>query len=152
MPPAARIMDPVAHVAPPILTPGPGSTDVLIGFKPAWRGVPAAVAAALKLAKEISDKAIKVAEKVSPAAGETAKTAAALAMNTAITAAAGGADIHTCTTPLPTPPHGSGVVIDGSATVIIDNLQACREGDTILEALGPTNSIAMGEPTVLIGD
>ncbi|WP_210405620.1 hypothetical protein [Paludisphaera borealis] len=37
-------------------------------------------------------------------------------------------------------------------TVMINNLPACRAGDTILECMGPPNSIAMGLPTVLIGD
>ena len=65
--------------------------------------------------------------------------------------AASGADIHACTTPLPVPPHGPGVVIDGSATVMINNLPACRLGDTVLEAVGPPNKIVKGETTVIIG-
>ena len=48
-------------------------------------------------------------------------------------------------------PHGPGVVIDGSQTVFINGLQACRMGDTVLEAVGPPNKIAKGEMTVLIG-
>ena len=44
-----------------------------------------------------------------------------------------------------------GVVIDGSQTVLINNLPACRLGDTIIEALGPPNKIIMGLPTVIIG-
>ncbi len=35
MPPAARMGDATSHGKP--LSPGPGSTDVLIGNKPAWR-------------------------------------------------------------------------------------------------------------------
>ncbi len=35
MPPAARVGDPENHGTP--LAPGPGSPDVLIGGKPAWR-------------------------------------------------------------------------------------------------------------------
>ena len=46
---------------------------------------------------------------------------------------------------------GPGVVIDGSATVFINGLPACRQGDTVIEALGPPNKIAMGMPTVQIG-
>ena len=84
-------------------------------------------------------------------AEETAKALAATQMGSMITSMAGGADIHACLTPLPIPPHGPGVVIDGSATVLINNLQACRMGDTILEAIGPPNKIAMGQPTVIIG-
>jgi len=48
--PAARVGDPVAHPAPPVLGPGPGSTNVLIGNKPAWRGVGGAAAAAIQAA------------------------------------------------------------------------------------------------------
>jgi uncharacterized Zn-binding protein involved in type VI secretion len=43
------------------------------------------------------------------------------------------------------------VVINGSATVLIDNLPAARQGNTILEAAGPSNSITMGCTTVIIG-
>jgi len=161
--PAARITDPVVHPLPPILTGGPGSPTVLIGFLPAWRGIPAAAAAALQAAKQISDATIKAAEAatlaaagtpgapVAKAAEETTKATAAATMGSTISSMAAGADIHACTTPLPIPPHGPGVVIDGSQTVIINNLQACRMGDTILEAVGPPNKIAMGCPTVLIG-
>jgi uncharacterized Zn-binding protein involved in type VI secretion len=56
-----------------------------------------------------------------------------------------------CATPVPVPPHGPGVVIDGSATVMINNLPACRLGDTVLEALGGPNKIVKGESTVIIG-
>lgn len=35
MPPAARVGDPTSHGTP--LSPGPGSTNVLIGSMPAWR-------------------------------------------------------------------------------------------------------------------
>ncbi|MFD1955264.1 PAAR domain-containing protein [Paenibacillus thailandensis] len=35
MPPAARVGDPTSHGTP--LGPGPGSPNVLIGGKPAWR-------------------------------------------------------------------------------------------------------------------
>jgi uncharacterized Zn-binding protein involved in type VI secretion len=54
-------------------------------------------------------------------------------------------------TPLPIPPHGPGVVIDGSTTVMINGLPACRLGDTILEPVGPPNKIVKGEFTVIIG-
>lgn len=161
--PAARVTDPVSHPLPPVLGPGPGSPTVLIGMLPAWRGVPAGVAASLSAAKATSDAAIETAEAATVAAAgtpgapaakaaeETAKATAASTMGSMISSAAGGADIHTCSTPLPVPPHGPGVVIDGSATVLIDNLPACRLGDTILEAVGPANTIAMGFPTVHIG-
>ncbi|MEZ5584595.1 MAG: hypothetical protein R3F37_19145 [Candidatus Competibacteraceae bacterium] len=51
------------------------------------------------------------------AAEETLKAAEAVAMGSMITSSAAGADIHACTTPLPIPPHGPGVVIDGSDRV-----------------------------------
>lgn len=161
--PAARVTDLVSHPLPPTLMPGPGSPNVLIGFLPAWRGVPAAVAAALQAAKQISDTAIQAAEAATLAAAgtpgapaayaaeQTAKSTAAAAMGSGISSAAAGADIHMCTTPSPVPPHGPGVVIDGSQTVLINGLSACRQGDTVLEAIGPPNKIAMGIVTVLIG-
>jgi uncharacterized Zn-binding protein involved in type VI secretion len=145
------------------LTGGPGSPNVTIGFKPAWRGVLAAVATALQAAKKISDQAIQTAEAATLAAAgtpgapaakaaeEATKAACAASMGSAITGAAAGADIHTCSTPLPTPPHGPGVVIDGSKTVTINFLPACRQGDSLLEAVGPPNKIAVGFPTVIIG-
>jgi len=161
--PAARITDPVVHPLPPVLTPGPGSMNVFIGFLPAWRGVTAAAAAAIQAAKQTSEATIKTAEAATLAAAgtpgapaakaaeETAKAAAAAAMGSMISSAAGGADIHACTTPLPIPPHGPGVVVDGSKTVMINNLCASRQGDTIVEAVGPPNKIAMGCMTVIIG-
>lgn len=164
MPPAARFADPVAHPAPPVLTQGPGSPDVSIGHKAAWRGVLAAQAKELQAAKKVSDQAITAAEAATAAAAgtpglpaakaaeETVKATAAQSMGQMITASAGGADIHMCATPLPLPPHGPGVVIDGSRSVLINYLPACRQGDSILEAVGPLNKIATGEQTVLIGD
>lgn len=161
--PAARVSDNVVHPLPPVLTPGPGSMDVIIGFLPAWRGMPLAAVAALQAAKNVADTAIQTAVAASTAAAgtpgapaakaaeEAAKAAALSSMSSAITSASGGADIHACTTPLPVPPHGPGVVIDGSATVMINNLPACRMGDTLLEAIGPPNKIAKGEMTVIIG-
>lgn len=162
--PAARITDNVVHPLPPVLTPGTGSLNVLIGFLPAWRGIPLAAAAALQAAKQTADIAIQTAVTATAAAAgtpgapaayaaEQATKAAALAsMSSAISgAAASGADIHACVTPSPVPPHGPGVVIDGSATVQINFLPACRLGDTILEAIGPPNKIVKGEMTVIIG-
>ncbi|HEY8561321.1 MAG TPA: PAAR domain-containing protein [Pyrinomonadaceae bacterium] len=161
--PAARITDNVAHPLPPVLTPGPGSVNVLIGFLPAWRGIPLAAAAALQTAKTAADTAVQAAVAATAAAAGTpgapaayaaeqaTKTAALSSMSSAITSAAAGADIHMCATPSPVPPHGPGVVINGSATVMINNLPACRLGDTIMEALGPPNTIVKGETTVIIG-
>ena len=163
MPPAARITDTVAHVAPPTLTGGPTAITVEIGFLRAWRGVGAAAAAAMKSAKATSDATIKAAEAATAAAAgtpgapaakaaeEATKAAAALAMGSAITSAAGGSDIHACTTPLPIPPHGPGIVITPSKTVTIALFPAARQGDEILEAVGPPNKITGGCPTVVIG-
>jgi uncharacterized Zn-binding protein involved in type VI secretion len=160
--PAARLGDSTAHLATP-LAPGLGSTDVVIGFKPAWRGIPLAAAAGLQAAKTASDTTIQVAVTASTAAmgtpgapaakaaEEATKAAAAAAMSATINSVGAMADKHMCPMPLPVPPHGIGVVIDGSATVMINNLPACRMGDTILEALGPPDKIVMGEPTVIIG-
>jgi len=161
--PAARVLDPVVHPLPPLLNPGPGSPDVLIGGRPAWRAIPLAAAAGLLSAKSAADTAIQAAQAATiAAAGTPAAPAAKLAeeatkaamlaqMSSAIASAAAGADIHVCTTPLPVPPHGPGVVTDGSPTVMINGLPASRAGDTILEAIGPPNKIAMGEITVVIG-
>jgi uncharacterized Zn-binding protein involved in type VI secretion len=146
-----------------MLSPGPGSLNVLIGFGAAWRGMPLAAVAALQAAKQVADTAIKVADAAATAgaatpagpglkaAAEAAKLAALSAMSSAISSASLGADIHMCATPLPIPPHGPGLVITGSATVMINNLPAARLGDSILEAIGPPNKITKGEMTVLIG-
>ena len=160
--PAARITDSVAHPLPPVLMPGPGCPTVLIGFLPAWRGIPLAAVAGLQAAKMTADIAIQAAmattaAAVGPAlpiayAAEQAVKASALAsMSSAISAASAGADIHACMTPSPVPPHGPGVVITPSATVMIGMLPAARMGDTILEPIGPPNTIVKGEPTVIIG-
>jgi uncharacterized Zn-binding protein involved in type VI secretion len=161
--PAARVTDSVAHPLPPVLTGGPGSPTVLIGGLPAWRGVPLAGAAAVQAAKQVSDTTIQVAQAATlaatgtpgmpaaKAAEETTKATAAANMSSLITSSAMGADIHNCATPLPIPPHGPGVVIDGSPTVLINGLPACRMGDTIIEAVGPPNKIVTGCFTVVIG-
>ena len=164
--PAARITDTVAHPLPGLLNPGPGSFNVFIGKLKAWRGIPHAAVAALQTAKKAADTAVQVAEKATMAASgtpgyaaakaaeETTKATAAAQMSSMInsSASATGADIHICATPpVPPPPHGPGVVIDGSKTVTINGLPACRQGDTILEAFGPTNKITGGCMTVIIG-
>lgn len=60
------------------------------------------------------------------------------------------ADTHVCPLVTGVVPHVGGVVALGSTTVLINNLPAARQGDMVVEA-GPPNSIAMGEPTVIIG-
>lgn len=160
--PAARVTDNVVHPLPPVLSPGPGSMDVLIGFLPAWRGIPAAAAAALQSAKTASDTAVTAAQATTAGAAGTPGAPAAYAAEQALKAAnlaalsssimsmAGMSDIHACVTPSPIPPHGPGVVIDGSQTVLVDNMPQCRMGDTIIEPLGPPNKIAKGEMTVIV--
>jgi uncharacterized Zn-binding protein involved in type VI secretion len=135
----------------------------LIGNLPAWRGIPLASAGAILSAKAVSETGIKAAEAATLAAAgtpglpaaklaeETTKATAAASMGSTIVSRAGGADIHNCATPLPVPPHGPGVVIGGSSTVLINGLPASRLGDTIVEALGPPNKILAGCATVLIG-
>lgn len=162
--PAARITDPVAHLIPPVLTGGPCSPNVIIGNLPAWRGIPAAAAASVQTAKKTADDAITAAKATTVAAAgtpgapaakaaeETTKAAAAVTMTNLISTLGAMSDIHICATPPPPlPPHGPGVVVDGSATVLINNLPACFMGNTIIEAVGPPNKITMGCPTVLIG-
>ncbi len=95
MPPAATLNSITAHGKP--LSPGPGSLNVLIGGKPAWRA---------------------------------------------------NSDFHAC--PLSPPPHVGGVVPKGSMTVLINSLPAARQGDFVMEAVGP-DPIVMGEMTVIIG-
>jgi uncharacterized Zn-binding protein involved in type VI secretion len=160
---AARITDPTIHPLPGVLMPGPGSMNVLIGMLPAWRGIPLAAAGALMSAKAAADATVQAAEAATLAAAGTPGAPAALAaeqatkvatlasMSSTIASASGGADIHVCASFPPLPTHGPGVVIDGSATVLINTLPACRVGDTILEALGPPNKIAMGQPKTIIG-
>ena len=149
--PAARVADPVAHPAPPLLTGGAGSTNVKIGFMPAWRGVP--LAAAPGLAAMVATTTIRMnAAMARTAAGDPSGAAdlAACVTQLAQTMAGMGCDVHSCGLSTPNP-HVSGVVITGSPTVNINNFPACRMGDTILEA-GPPNVISMGCPTVIIGD
>jgi uncharacterized Zn-binding protein involved in type VI secretion len=152
---------------PPVLGPGLGSPNVLIGNKPAWRGMPLADVAAVTAAKTASTTAVTTAMTATDAAAGTPGLPAAKAaeatveatatttMTSALSAAGAGADRHMCTTPLAPPlsppPHSMGMVITGSATVLINNLPACRAGDTIIECLGPPNRISMGCPTVIIG-
>jgi uncharacterized Zn-binding protein involved in type VI secretion len=170
--PAARLSDPTMHMMTP-LAPGPGSFNVLIGKLPAWRGLPAGAGQALQAAKQISDGIIQGLEAATVAAAgtpgapaaytaeQTGKTTAAASMASmmsglaasagATTMGKGAPDMHMCPMPSPVPPHGPGYVIDGSQTVLTNGLPQCRQGDTILEALGPPNKIAMGCMTVIVG-
>ncbi len=152
--PAARILDLTAHGT--ALKPGPGSLNVLIGGRPAWRGLsPAAVAELARLIVEImksvqefttatsSNNAVVAGNALKKMGNDVPKAVQIMAST----------DQHLCEMlllpPIP-PPHGSGVVITGSTTVLINGLPACRQGDTIQETIS-VNSIAIGHPTVLIG-
>jgi uncharacterized Zn-binding protein involved in type VI secretion len=146
---------------------------------PAWKGIPlaaapgimatststqatlqtlettalAAEAAAVAAAGTPGAPAAVTAATAARLAAETAKATSAAANSASIAAAAAtGASMHACLLPWPIPPHGPGVVIDGSATVMIEKSPACRLGDTIIEAIGPPNKIVMGCMTVMIGD
>lgn len=146
--------------------------NVLIGGKPAWRGMPAAAAGPIQSAKQAADIAVQTAQAATAAAAgtpgygaakaaeEATKASSAASMTAMINSAAAAAttpsggvvDLHSCTTPpVPPPIHGPGVVMGGSATVLINGLPACRVGDTVLEAFGPANKIAMGQVNVVIG-
>lgn len=156
--PAARLGDMTAHGSP--LAPGPGSLNVLIGGQPAWRGITAAQAVALaqafaqgmeNIAKAAAAQAAAAGTPAAPAAAANfTKTVADTVANMASLMASFGADIHACPVVKVVVPDGMGVVINGSQTVLINGLAACRVGDIIQEATS-VNSIAMGLPTVLIG-
>ena len=64
-------------------------------------------------------------------------------------------DQHACPAVNVTGADGVGSVMMGSATVLINNMMACRIGDIVVEkpglAMGPANPIIMGEMTVMIG-
>ena len=155
---AARLGDMTAHGSP--LQPGLGSNNVLIGGKPAWRGISAAQAAQLaNLFKQGTENIAKAQLKATAAKGTPGAAAAELnhintikesAANMAKLMASFAADQHLCPVVSVVIPHGSGVVINGSSTVLINGLPACRQGDTIQETTA-INTIALGEPTVLIG-
>ncbi len=169
--PAARLTDPTTHGTP--LSPGTGSPNVLIGFLPAWRALPAGAGAALQSAQSASDAAVKTAEAATVAAAGTpgapaayaaeqaTKAAAAAAMASMMASLVAGAsastgglgtpDTHVCPVPTPVPPHGPGYVIDGSATVLVNGLPLSRQQDTVVEALGGPDKILLGELTVLVG-
>jgi len=160
--PAARLGDSTAHGAP-LGGIGIGSMNVLIGNRPAWRGIPLAASAGLQSAKTTSTITIKSLEAATLAAPdpvskaackvaeEAGKVAALAAMGSMISGLGAMSDISLCPVPLPIPPHGPGVVVDGSMTVQVNNMPLARLGDTIVEALGPPNKIVSGCMQVLIG-
>ena len=154
---AARVGDPtIVHGAPPSqwnpLMPGVGSTNVIIGGKPAWRALsPAMVGQLMSLVADAGKNAAAAASAPNPAV--QAKKLDDLADNIgAMASIMASTDQHACVgTNVLVVPHGPGVVIQGSSTVMINGLPAARAGDTIQEATA-VNAILMGEPTVLIGD
>lgn len=159
---AARLADNTAH-GTPLGGIGVGSLNVLIGNMPAWRGIPIGAGAGLQAAKATSDAVIKTLEAATIAAPEAiskaackvaeeaGKVAALVAMGGMISGLGAMSDISLCPVLLPIPPHGPGVVIDGSMTVMVNNMPLARMGDTIVEALGPPNKIVKGCMTVQIG-
>ena len=61
-------------------------------------------------------------------------------------------DMHVC--PIyqpPNPPHVGGAIVTGSPTVLIGGMPAARLGDKCI-CNGPYDTIAIGCPTVLIGN
>lgn len=147
-PPAARLMDATAHGDP--LKPGPCSPDVMIGGMPAWRALdPAMVAELMKLAAKAAKSTAKASAAVTEAdrakhMKDIADAAAAMAKIMAST------DTHACSVIKVAIPDGPGVVVKGSSTVLINGLPACRVGDPIQEVTS-VNTVAVGDPTVLIG-
>lgn len=80
------------------------------------------------------------------------QAAVAMAASSVVATMATVSDMNICPLPVPIPPHGPGFVTRGSATVNIGNLPAARQGDQVFEACGGSAPIAMGCPTVNIGD
>ena len=63
-------------------------------------------------------------------------------------------DMHVCpmlTPGVPPIPHVGGPIVKGSPTVLIGGMPAARIGDIVV-CVGPPDTIAMGCPTVLIGE
>lgn len=155
---AARVGDTTAHGC--LLVPGPGSTTVFVGGKPAWRGCPAAAVAAIIGAASAALSNIMQAQAAANAAQGTPAGPAAQAnlVKTCIEQVANvasqmlntGADNIACTVVKVVIPDGPGLVTTGSQTVMIGGFPASRVGDTIQEVTS-VNSIAMGCPTVIIG-
>jgi uncharacterized Zn-binding protein involved in type VI secretion len=82
---------------------------------------------------------------------EGIKALAATAASATFAALPGMSDAHVCSIPCPIPPHGPGMVTQGSTTVKIDNLPPARVGDQVFEACGGANPISVGCTTVNIG-
>lgn len=61
-------------------------------------------------------------------------------------------DFTTCPLVKGVVPDVGGMVLKGSATVLINNMPACRAGDVVMETPGGPNPIVAGCPTVMIGE
>ena len=156
--PAARVGDMTAHGSP--LSGGIGCPTVLIGGKPAWRGMSAAAAAQLAVTvAQVGADIAKAAAKAAAASGTLAGPA--LQLKLAETAVSGvakvaramatlGGDMHACPLVKVVIPDGPGLVSVCSQTVLIGGQGAARVGDPIQEATN-VNTVAAGEFTVLIG-
>jgi hypothetical protein len=132
-----------------MLAPGPGSPNVIIGGKPAWRALPAGTVLPEPPEPAEPEEGEEQTEEEKEAAAAEAQEAAAEMM----ASIGGGADMHICTQPSPVPfcVDGPGFVIKGSTSVFINGLPAARVGDPLQEILGPPNSITSGCPNVFIG-
>jgi uncharacterized Zn-binding protein involved in type VI secretion len=156
--PAARVGDMTAHGSP--LGGAPGFPTVLIGGRPAWRGISAAAAANLAatvvdVAQDIAKAALAATAAAGTPAGPAAqvnlgKTAVEGVGKVAAAMAGLGGDMHACPLVKVVIPDGPGLVTVCSQTVLIGGQGAARQGDPIQEATN-VNSIAAGEPTVMIG-
>lgn len=64
-------------------------------------------------------------------------------------------DQHTCMATSPAGSDGTGVVLVGNPTVLINNQMACQLGDIVVEVpglgMGPMDPITSGCTTVLLG-
>jgi uncharacterized Zn-binding protein involved in type VI secretion len=155
--PAARVGDEVEHPLPAVLT-AEGSPNVFIGGQPAWRGIGGAQGAQFQSAATKSSNLVKDAKTSNQLTGvpsqdqiEDLKNTQMKLMMATINNLPAGVDIHDCETDLPEIPHGPGVITDGSKTVTINGMTACRQGDTVTEAIGGPNKVTGGCPTVFIG-
>lgn len=151
---AARAGDMTAHGS--ILKPSPGSSNVLIGGKPAWRGLGPAGAAQLaqasaQIMKSVAEFTTAINANNAPGAAKALKKMQEGISNALKIMAS--VDQNFCEIlliPPAPPPHANGVVITGSTTVLINGLPACRQGDMIQETVS-VNSITGGCSSVLIG-
>lgn len=147
--PAARVLDPTAH-GQPLSVKGPGSSDVLIGKKKAWRGLTPLMMG--KFLQTIFDTEVKLKLKDMIRTSKPDLYLAIKIQEKDDIKASAQVDFHSCSNQKipPAPPDLMGAVINGSSTVFINGLAACREGDTIQE-VAITNKIMRGCHNVRIG-